>query len=260
MDSLISAFDAERDGLEKKLADTLSGCDDGELFLEYVQSESLVFDNGKLKAGNFHTDQGFGLRAVAGEASAYAHSGEMTLKSLERAADAVSAVKGNHTGTYADAPARTNRHLYPDLNPLGAPTFEEKVKLLQKIDAYARDADPRVRQVTASVAGSYQVVEILRADGQVGSSLQAAITLTAPPEDHALLASLGDDLKFVFITSAIDLIAGSALQISVKASSDAKCERCWHYRSDVGHDAAHATLCGRCTSNLYGAGENRVCA
>ncbi|MCB1439698.1 MAG: metalloprotease TldD [Nitratireductor sp.] len=166
MDSLISAFDAERDALEKKLADTLSGCDDGELFLEYVQSESLVFDNGKLKAGNFHTDQGFGLRAVAGEASAYAHSGEMTLKSLERAADAVSAVKGNHTGTYADAPARTNRHLYPDLNPLGAPTFEEKVKLLQKIDAYARDADPRVRQVTASVAGSYQVVEILRADGQ----------------------------------------------------------------------------------------------
>jgi TldD protein len=166
MDSLISAFDADRDALERKLADTLSGCDDGELFLEYVQSESLVFDNGKLKAGNFHTDQGFGLRAVAGEASAYAHSGEMTLKSLERAADAVSAVKGNHSGSYADAPARTNRHLYPDLNPLGTPTFEEKVKLLQKIDAYARDADPRVRQVTASIAGSYQVVEILRADGQ----------------------------------------------------------------------------------------------
>ena len=113
----------------------------------------------------------------------------------------------------------------------------------------------RLREIRDAVN---KEIEVLRADGQVGSSLQAAITLTAPPEDHALLASLGDDLKFVFITSAIDLIAGSALQISVKASSDAKCERCWHYRSDVGHDAAHATLCGRCTSNLYGAGEHRV--
>ncbi|RYF20792.1 MAG: isoleucine--tRNA ligase, partial [Comamonadaceae bacterium] len=98
----------------------------------------------------------------------------------------------------------------------------------------------------------------LRAAGQVGSSLQATVTLTAGAEDHALLSSLGDDLKFVFITSAITLVAGSALQISVAASSDAKCERCWHYRDDVGHDAAHPTLCGRCTTNLFGAGESRV--
>ncbi|NUN61446.1 MAG: isoleucine--tRNA ligase [Burkholderiaceae bacterium] len=103
-------------------------------------------------------------------------------------------------------------------------------------------------------------IEALRAAGQVGSSLQASVRLTAAPEDHALLASLGDDLKFVFITSAIELIAGDALQISVKASSDAKCERCWHYRADVGHDTQHPTLCSRCTSNLYGAGENRVSA
>jgi len=103
-------------------------------------------------------------------------------------------------------------------------------------------------------------IEALRAAGQVGSSLQASVALTAAPEDHALLASLGDDLKFVFITSAIELIAGDALQVVVTASSDAKCERCWHYRADVGHDVAHPTLCGRCTSNLYGAGENRACA
>ncbi len=103
-------------------------------------------------------------------------------------------------------------------------------------------------------------IEALRAAGQVGSSLQASVRLTAAPEDHALLASLGDDLKFVFITSAIELIAGDALQISVKASSDAKCERCWHYRADVGHDTQHPTLCSRCTSNLYGSGENRVSA
>ena len=112
----------------------------------------------------------------------------------------------------------------------------------------------RLREIRDAVN---KEIEVLRAAGQVGSSLQAVVTLTAAPEDHALLASLGDDLKFIFITSAIDLVAGSALQISVKPSSDAKCERCWHYRSDVGQDAAHPTLCGRCTSNLYGAGENR---
>ena len=103
-------------------------------------------------------------------------------------------------------------------------------------------------------------IETLRAAGQVGSPLQANVTLTAAPEDYALLSSLGDDLKFVFIVSAIELVAGSALQISVTSSSSAKCERCWHYRSDVGVDAAHPTICGRCTSNLHGAGENRVCA
>jgi len=103
-------------------------------------------------------------------------------------------------------------------------------------------------------------IEGVRAAGQVGASLQACVELTAPPEDHALLASLGEDLKFVFITSTIKLIAGSAMNISVTASSNKKCERCWHYRADVGQDAAHPTLCGRCTSNLYGAGEHRTCA
>ncbi len=100
-------------------------------------------------------------------------------------------------------------------------------------------------------------IEQLRAAGTVGASLQARVQLTAGPEDHALLASLGEDLKFVFITSTIELIAGEAIQISAGASFDQKCERCWHYRADVGHDAAHPTLCGRCTSNLFGAGETR---
>jgi isoleucyl-tRNA synthetase len=103
-------------------------------------------------------------------------------------------------------------------------------------------------------------IEALRADGQVGASLQAEVTLTVDADDHALLASLGEDLKFVFITSAIKLIAGSALSAGVEASKNAKCERCWHYRDDVGHDTAHPTLCGRCTSNLHGAGEERKVA
>jgi isoleucyl-tRNA synthetase len=86
------------------------------------------------------------------------------------------------------------------------------------------------------------------------------VALTAPADDHALLSSLGEDLKFVFITSAIDLLAGDAISARVSASKAMKCERCWHYREDVSADAAHPTLCGRCTSNLYGAGEARVFA
>ncbi|HRO52033.1 MAG TPA: class I tRNA ligase family protein, partial [Alicycliphilus sp.] len=101
-------------------------------------------------------------------------------------------------------------------------------------------------------------IENVRTSGAVGSSLQAVVTLTAAPEDHALLAGLGEDMKFVFIVSTTNLVAGDALQISVTASSDQKCERCWHYRADVGSNPAHPTLCARCDSNLHGAGETRV--
>lgn len=100
-------------------------------------------------------------------------------------------------------------------------------------------------------------IEALRADGKVGASLQANISLSANAEDHALLSSLGEDLKFVFITSTVTLQPGAELTVKVEPSTAQKCERCWHYRDDVGHDAAHPTLCGRCTSNLYGAGETR---
>jgi isoleucyl-tRNA synthetase len=104
-------------------------------------------------------------------------------------------------------------------------------------------------------------IETLRADGKVGSSLQAEVELTVPMATHGelwdALASLEGDLKFVFITSAIELAAGDAFSITTTPSSAAKCDRCWHYQSDVGSDAAHPTLCGRCSTNLFGAGEER---
>jgi isoleucyl-tRNA synthetase len=108
-----------------------------------------------------------------------------------------------------------------------------------------------------------KAIEDVRSAGGVGSSLQANVTVTAPPEAHALLTSLGEDLKFVFITSAATLLAGadgSELQVQVTPSTATKCERCWHWRDDVGADAAHPTICGRCTSNLYGEGEARAAA
>jgi isoleucyl-tRNA synthetase len=112
----------------------------------------------------------------------------------------------------------------------------------------------RIREIRDAVNKD---IEVLRADGKVGSSLQAEVALTVPAEDFGLLGSLGEDLKFVFITSAIELIAGSATGTAVKASNHVKCERCWHYRADVGENLAHPTICGRCTSNLYGSGEVR---
>ena len=105
-----------------------------------------------------------------------------------------------------------------------------------------------------------KAIEERRVAGEVGSSLQANVILTLGAEDLALLQSLGDDLKFVFIVSAIELAAGDEVAVEVKASGAQKCERCWHYRDDVGHDEAHPGICGRCTSNLHGAGETRSVA
>ena len=100
-------------------------------------------------------------------------------------------------------------------------------------------------------------IEAVRATGGIGSSLQANLTITAPAQDHALLASLGDDLKFVFIVSQLALAEGAELGVAVAPSADTKCERCWHWRADVGKDPAHPDICGRCVANLFGAGESR---
>ncbi|MGB7431191.1 MAG: metalloprotease TldD [Ahrensia sp.] len=169
---LLARFDISKDRLTALVGAALAKADDGELFVEHAETEMLGFDNGRLKTGSFNTSSGFGLRSVAGEAVGYAQSDEMSEAALLRASDAVGAVTRNHTGTYSDAPARTNRKLYTDASPIGEPSFEAKAKLLAEIDAYLRDKDPRVRQVSASIAASWQVVEILRADGHFAKDVR----------------------------------------------------------------------------------------
>src|SRR6266550_2716125 len=164
--SLLDRAGLDRAATRRHLARGLEGADDGELFLEYKQSEVLLFDNGRLKQATYDTAQGFGLRAVKDEAVGYAHSSDVSEAALARAADAVRAVKGGYCGAYAEPPGRTNVRLYGDDNPLGAPAFETKVKLLETIDAYARARYPRVRQVSISFGASWQVIEILRGDGE----------------------------------------------------------------------------------------------
>ncbi len=105
-----------------------------------------------------------------------------------------------------------------------------------------------------------KAIEAVRTEGAVGSSLQAMVRIGAAADDLALLRSLGDDLRFVLITSVAEVVEATELGITVTPSKATKCERCWHWRDDVGHDAAHPGLCGRCTSNLFGAGETRAVA
>ena len=164
--SLLDRAGLDRNDARAHLARGLEGADDGELFLEYRQTEMLVFDNGRLKQATYDTAQGFGLRAVKDEAVGYAHASDLSDAAIVRAADAVRAVKGGYCGSYAAPPGRTNVRLYGDENPLAAPAFETKVRLLEAIDAYARGKDARVRQVSVSFGTSWQVVEILRADGE----------------------------------------------------------------------------------------------
>ena len=155
----------------------LDGADDGELFLEYRQSEALAFDDGRLKTASFNTAQGFGLRAIAGEARGFAHASELSEEAIRRAADTVRAVHAGHSGTMAEGPVGTNRALYTDANPLQGIGTEAKIAVLTEIDAYARARDPRVRQVSASLMGSWQAVQVLRAGGDRVADIRPLVRL-----------------------------------------------------------------------------------
>jgi len=167
----------DRKAVDRVVGDALIGCDDGELFLEYRQSESVALDDGRIKSASFDTTQGFGLRSVSGEAIGYAHAATLSEDALKRAAQTVSAVRAGHGGTMAEPPIGTNRALYTDANPLSLMPFEAKVKLLGEIDAYARARDPRVKQVMASLLASWQAVRIVRADGTHASDVRPLVRL-----------------------------------------------------------------------------------
>jgi TldD protein len=169
-------------GMDKKavdriVSDALTGCDDGELYLEYTQSESFMFDDGRIKNASFDTSQGFGLRAVSGETTGFAHATNFNEQALVRAADTVKAVRSGSGGTFAAPPQGTNQQLYTDANPLPAVPFDVKVAVLAEIDAYARAKDPRVKQVTASLGGSWQAVHIMRPGGEAAADIRPLVRL-----------------------------------------------------------------------------------
>ena len=170
----------DRTAAVRVVEDALHGADDGELYLEYRASESYVFDDGRLKQASGDTSQGFGLRSVKGETAAYAHSAELTDGALKRAALTMKAVDAGqaNVSTKIEPAFGANHSLYTDANPLAAVPFVQKLNTLELIDAYLRAKDSRVKQVSATLAGSQQDILILRADGRAAHDTRPLVRLS----------------------------------------------------------------------------------
>ncbi len=156
--------------------ETLAQCDDGELYLQFIASESFGFDDGRLKTADYSRDSGFGLRGVSGEMTGFAHANDISAGAIRRAGETLKLLDPA-SNPPAPAPRRNNRHLYTDASPLDAVPFGDKVRLLETIDAAARARDPRVAQVSASLSASWSVVEIVRADGFVAQDIRPLVRL-----------------------------------------------------------------------------------
>jgi TldD protein len=159
------AAEMDWEAAQRILAEAARGADDAELFVEDSRSEGFVWDDGRLKSASYDATQGFGLRVVKGERAGYGHASALETGAIKRAAEAAASVKHGGEAVIDAAPQRTNRKLYADLDPLAHPAFTDKAALLSEIDAYVRAKDPRVVQVSASLAASRRGLTILRPDG-----------------------------------------------------------------------------------------------
>ncbi len=171
--------------------EALHGMDDGELYLQYSQSETFSFDDGRLKNAAYDTSKGFGLRSILDEATGYAHSSELSEDALARAVNTVQSVKSGQSGTLSIPPQRTNRKLYSDQNPIVSTVdFKDKIRILQEIDEYARTKDPRICQVSCSIAGEWQVIEIIRPGGHRVQDIRPLVRLNV-----SVVAKKGDRME-----------------------------------------------------------------
>ncbi len=154
----------------------VSNYDDGELFVEEVVSENLLFDDNKIKNANYDEDRGFGLRVIKGDSVGFAHSSELTKKALHKALKSVENLeKGNNLNS--NKIPKTNKILYTHENPIELVKFEKKVSLLGKINDYARSKDNRVKQVSITLAGNFQKIEVFRENGQFFDDLRPLVRL-----------------------------------------------------------------------------------
>jgi TldD protein len=163
--SLLERRGVNLDLAQARLADALRGADDGEIYADRSEVESLTFDDGRLVTASRDTAEGFGLRVIAGEVVGYAHATRLDDAAIGRAADTAAQARAGYAGVAAAAPRSTNRRLYPDLDPNLDPSYADKIALLEAIDAYGRARDPSVVQVRAFLQSEYKIVEILRGDG-----------------------------------------------------------------------------------------------
>ncbi|QIK96930.1 metalloprotease TldD [Sphingomonas sp. HDW15A] len=154
----------------------LAAHDDGELYLQYAVSEAFGFDDGRLKTADYNVSSGFGLRGVSGERTGFAHASEISAAAIERAAATLQLLDPT-SQVRAPDPARTNRAIYDGEDPLSAIPFAQKVALCQQIDAAARARDPRVEQVSVSLAASWSVIDVIRAGGFVANDIRPLVRL-----------------------------------------------------------------------------------
>ncbi|MDG1859447.1 MAG: DNA gyrase modulator, partial [Emcibacteraceae bacterium] len=184
-DSDLSSLHAQR-----IIDEALHGMDDGELYLQYAQSETFSFDDGRLKNAAYDTSKGFGLRSILDEVTGFAHSSEISEDAMKRAAETVKSIKSGSGAALAIPPQMTNRKLYSDANPLGGVAFKEKIRILEEIDAYARAKDPKICQVSCSIAGEWQVIEIIRPGGHRVRDIRPLVRLNV-----SVVAKDGDRME-----------------------------------------------------------------
>ena len=163
--------------IDKIVSDSLLKADDGELYLEFCESESFVYDDQRLKSASFDVSKGFGLRAISNESTGYAHSSDINESSLKKASNTVNFVTKGNQASFNSNFNRTNKKLYNDLNPINSSLFSEKVETLKKIDEYARKQNPNVKQVSAALNGEWQVVRIYRPGGILVEDIRPLVRL-----------------------------------------------------------------------------------
>ena len=183
----------DRDRALGVLRRALDGADDGELFIERARSEALVLDDRRLRTASYNASQGFGLRGVAGEVTGYAHSTDLSPAALEAAAETLRLAVGAGGGQLALPPAGPGPALYDPLDPVGGQPLAARIDVLRQIDAYARAQDPRVVQVTATIASSLQQVAILRPEGGLVTDIRpmARLNVSVILEDNTRRESGG---------------------------------------------------------------------
>jgi TldD protein len=166
MSTFFTDTDLTRQEADRLVSETLKGCDDGELFFESSKSESFVLDDNKIKNTSYDTALGYGLRAVTDDVTAYSHSNEISKKSLTEASKSLLSSLKNKNGKTSPSPQRSNSKMYSDINPIEAKPFNEKISILKNVDEYLRKKDSLIKQVSASISGEYQEIEIIKSDSQ----------------------------------------------------------------------------------------------
>ena len=175
MTNFFKNSDLSREQAENIVSDTLSKCDDGELYLENSKSESIILDDNKIKNSSYNSDLGFGLRAISGEVVAYSHSNEISKNSLKKSSENLKSTLKSVKGTYNHSIPKSNKKYYDNINPIEQKTLNEKLKILKDVNKYIRLKDSKVKQVTANFLGEQKSIEIIRSGGEICSDIRPLI-------------------------------------------------------------------------------------